>query len=174
MNWLEGAAVKNCRDNTGILWQRNDFPKTAYSAIATDIHSDISDEDSKRLCDLRAALRFVRPDAYFVNNEDRELCLLEIEDTSMLTELRFSKLADLFWCVDYFEWQLHLFVADRYGCAVRELYIPTFDPEAWMSRERDGLTAHRLNADKPKCKKLPFCQSCGGRGKYHTNKCPRK
>jgi muconolactone delta-isomerase len=63
------------------------------------------------------------PDLWCIDGENRTVHLFEIEDTSLLTSEKLSKLLHFWWSMDDECWDVHCTVFDRYGLQPRRINL---------------------------------------------------
>jgi hypothetical protein len=75
--------------------------------------------------ELRPLLRRHRiiPDAYLIDEEHKVAYLFEIEDTNPLTADKLRKLSEIWFRMDCIEWDMRVFLIDRYLSAWRSLQL---------------------------------------------------
>ncbi len=89
----------------------------------------------------------IRPDAYLINVEKRKITLIEVEDTSALTEKKMSRIVNQLWFyLDCENWWLEILIYDRYGVKTHVIGESYFI--AWIGaeiKERDSARADEVN-----------------------------
>lgn len=63
------------------------------------------------------------PDLWYVDAENRDIHIFEIEDTSPLTPVKLSKLVGFWWSMDNECWDVNCTVFDRYGLQPRGINL---------------------------------------------------
>jgi hypothetical protein len=63
------------------------------------------------------------PDLWYIDAEERDIFVYEIEDTCPLTSLKLAKLVDFWWSMDNEGWDVHLTAFDRYGFNARRINL---------------------------------------------------
>ena len=105
------------------------FPQTLKRALFADHTKGVS--DAERL-DFEKSLEgswlelwrpsFV-PDLWYVDAENCDIHLFEIEDTSPLSPVKLAKLTDFWWSMDCEGWDVYCIVFDRYGLQPRQINL---------------------------------------------------
>lgn len=82
----------------------------------------------------------VRPDAFFFNDEEKEIVVFEIEDTSSLTIEKISKYYNMSEEIfDSHHWRLTVIVTDRYGLNWREIPLDAYElVDNWEAFNKRG------------------------------------
>lgn len=116
-------------------FERVGFFRALWSAIREDEGGRYAREDW-------SGPRLI-PDGYAIRPEDREAHVFEVEDTSKLSAEKLSAYGRLADILDYYtEWDLRLFVSDRYALHLAEIDLMA----VWLAglqRRAEKLRAER-------------------------------
>jgi hypothetical protein len=139
-NSLYALAVANVRkheprafDTHSPHGREQSFPQTLKRALisqhsigVTELEVDSHKELMEWCWNDRWRPSFV-PDLWFIDEKERSVRLIEIEDTSPITPRKLNELIDFFWAMDNENWAVEVVVFDRYGLNPRELSLQRAD-----------------------------------------------
>jgi len=108
----------------GAAWLLNTDPRMQLKGFAQQLCKAISCDcgagEAQDLRELIAGNRII-PDACLIDREQRAVYLFEIEDTHPLKPEKLRKLSAIWFRLDCLDWELRVFLVDRYVAGWRTL-----------------------------------------------------
>lgn len=108
----------------GAAWLLNIDPRMQLKGFAKElckaVRADCGAGEAQDLRELIAANRII-PDAYLLEVEHKTVYLFEIEDTHPIRPEKLRKLSRIWFRLDCLDWELRIFLLDRYLAAWRTL-----------------------------------------------------
>jgi len=101
-------------------------PRMKVKAFAKNLCAEVSrvnfELDGEELRHLVSRHRII-PDAYLIDSDRKVVYLFEVEDTHPLTADKLRKLSEMWFRLDSIDWEMRVFLIDRYLSAWRSLSL---------------------------------------------------
>jgi hypothetical protein len=139
---MERIVKRRIQDWSGQKWESKNFRKQLLCWLRTQLH-----EDDQEWCeDIASETGGMIPDLF--RFENRTVHVLEIEDTSKLTEEKLLQYCWLWNALDTFDIELRVVVTDRYGVNHTELPVMQFYISSTAQQICEKATASSSSMEK--------------------------
>ena len=128
---IESIVIETLKSWLPGEWQRKGFKK----ALRKFVLDNIDNEALESVDDIVNEIGRYLPDLFLI---DKKLVVIEVEDTSKLSEPKLQAYCRLWDALDYYSLEMELYVTDRYGLNPQKIplmeFMLTFIKEASVNR----------------------------------------